>query len=97
MGLRLLLRDGETHPIFDDPLFGRSQAWMLSTSGLSAGDKFFGTGFGTIWPDGYGINCSSSSRTRSELGLISCCPRPRRQQDHQVRHRVKAFLPGNVD
>jgi carnitine O-acetyltransferase len=33
-----------------------SQAWVLSTSGLSAGDRFYGTGFGTVWPEGYGIN-----------------------------------------
>ena len=55
-GLRLLMRDGESHPLLDDPLFAESQAWRLSTSGLSAGDRFYGTGFGTVWPDGYGIN-----------------------------------------
>lgn len=44
MGLRLLMRDGESHPIFEDELFGESQAWILSTSGLSAGDRFYGTG-----------------------------------------------------
>jgi carnitine O-acetyltransferase len=60
MGLRLLLRDGEKHELFDDELFSKSQEWVLSTSGLSAGDRFFGTGFGTIWPEGYGINCASS-------------------------------------
>ncbi|GAA6034359.1 hypothetical protein JCM8097_002687 [Rhodosporidiobolus ruineniae] len=56
MGLRLLLRDGESHPLFDDELFGKSQEWVLSTSGLSAGDRFFGTGFGAVYPNGYGIN-----------------------------------------
>ncbi|GAA5914862.1 hypothetical protein JCM6882_007824 [Rhodosporidiobolus microsporus] len=56
MGLKLLLREGESHPLFDDELFAKSQEWVLSTSGLSAGDRFFGTGFGTIWPNGYGIN-----------------------------------------
>lgn len=53
----MLMREGESHPLFDDPLFSESQAWILSTSGLSAGDRFYGTGFGTVWPEGYGINC----------------------------------------
>jgi len=33
-----------------------SQEWKLSTSGLSTGDRFMGTGFGTVIKDGYGIN-----------------------------------------
>lgn len=57
LGLRQLLRDGETHDLFNDPLFAKSQTFKLSTSGLSAGDRFFGTGFGAPDPDGYGINC----------------------------------------
>lgn len=57
MGLRLCLKEGESHRLFEDEVFGESQSWKLSTSGLSAGDRFFGTGFGTVWPDGYGINC----------------------------------------
>ncbi|GAA6058072.1 hypothetical protein JCM3770_002247 [Rhodotorula araucariae] len=56
LGLRLLLREGETHPLFDDPLFAKSQEWILSTSGLSAGDRFYGTGFGAVYPTGYGVN-----------------------------------------
>lgn len=61
MGLRLLLRSDlkESHPFFDDELFGKSQEWVLSTSGLSAGDRFYGTGFGAVYPNGYGINCES--------------------------------------
>nr|CDI52336.1 related to CAT2-Carnitine O-acetyltransferase [Melanopsichium pennsylvanicum 4] len=58
-GLRLLLRaeDGEAPAIFSDPLFAESQSWRLSTSGLSAGDRFAGTGFGTGYPtESYGIN-----------------------------------------
>lgn len=60
MGLKLMMREGESHALFEDPLFQQSQDWVLSTSGLSAGDRFYGTGFGTIWPNGYGINCTSS-------------------------------------
>ncbi|WVR07972.1 hypothetical protein IAU60_005015 [Kwoniella sp. DSM 27419] len=56
MGLKVHLRPGETHPLFEDELYAKSQEWKLSTSGLSAGGKFMGTGFGAAWPDGYGIN-----------------------------------------
>jgi len=46
-----------TYPkLFEDELFERSQAWKLSTSGLSAGHYFRGTGFGASYQDGYGIN-----------------------------------------
>ena len=59
MGLQLLMKpeDGEAAELFSDELFQRSQTWKLSTSGLSAGYQFRGTGFGTVYPDGYGINC----------------------------------------
>ncbi|KAJ1307884.1 hypothetical protein OPQ81_001963 [Rhizoctonia solani] len=55
-GLRQMLRPGESSPLFEDELFAKSAEWKLSTSGLSAGERFLGTGFGTVWPDGYGIN-----------------------------------------
>ena len=62
MGLRLMMKpeEGETADLFSDELFQRSQTWKLSTSGLSAGYQFRGTGFGTVYPDGYGINCECS-------------------------------------
>lgn len=44
------------HPIFTDPVHAESQRWRLSTSGLHAGIRLMGTGFGTVYPDGYGIN-----------------------------------------
>ncbi|KAF8969174.1 acyltransferase ChoActase/COT/CPT [Flammula alnicola] len=58
LGLRLLLRplSGESAALLDDELFERSAQWKLSTSGLSAGLLFKGTGFGTSYEDGYGIN-----------------------------------------
>ncbi|KAH6913323.1 carnitine acetyltransferase [Coprinopsis sp. MPI-PUGE-AT-0042] len=58
LGLQLLLRppNGESAALFEDELFSRSQQWKLSTSGLSAGHLFKGTGFGAAYPDGYGIN-----------------------------------------
>lgn len=58
LGLRQLLRNDEAPVLFKDPLFSQSQTFKLSTSGLSAGDRFFGTGFGAPEPDGYGINCT---------------------------------------
>lgn len=59
LGLRLLLRPlhGESADLFRDELFEQSSIWKLSTSGLSAGLFFKGTGFGAVYPDGYGINC----------------------------------------
>lgn len=46
LGLRLMMRPeaGEKAALFDDPLFDRSQEWKLSTSALSAGELFRGTG-----------------------------------------------------
>ena len=64
-GLRLVYRpeDGEVPAIFSDPLFAESQSWRLSTSGLSAGDRFAGTGFGCGYPtESYGINYLAGSK-----------------------------------
>ena len=52
-----MMQPDERHELFEDELFARSQTWKLSTSGLSDGDQFRGTGFGSPEPDGYGINC----------------------------------------
>ena len=75
LGLRLLLRplNGESSPLFEDELFERSSRWKLSTSGLSAGLLFKGTGFGAVYEDGYGINCIFSSfRQLLRMILIDC-------------------------
>jgi hypothetical protein len=45
LGLRMVLKDGENAELFEHSLFSRSQTWRLSTSGLSAGYLFRGTGF----------------------------------------------------
>lgn len=37
--------DGERAALFDDGMFDRSSRWKLSTSGLSAGHLFRGTGY----------------------------------------------------
>ncbi|KAI0951280.1 hypothetical protein AcW1_008362 [Taiwanofungus camphoratus] len=47
LGLQLMLQDidaGEGQELFKDALFAHSQTWKLSTSGLSAGYQFRGTG-----------------------------------------------------
>lgn len=48
MGLRLVMKEGECSPLFEDELYGLSQEWLLSTSGLSAGDRFIGTGYAIL-------------------------------------------------
>jgi hypothetical protein len=46
MGLVLMLEEGEdAGELFADELFERSRRWELSTSGLSAGYLFRGTGW----------------------------------------------------
>ncbi|KAF0377755.1 acyltransferase ChoActase/COT/CPT [Gigaspora margarita] len=62
LGLRLLLQKGESHPIFEEPIFAKSQEWLLSTSSLTSGDYFNGTGFGCVYPNGYGINYLPGAR-----------------------------------
>ncbi|EFP80930.2 uncharacterized protein PGTG_07182 [Puccinia graminis f. sp. tritici CRL 75-36-700-3] len=58
LGLRLQHRpseDGALPELFTDPVFAESSEWQLSTSGISAGERFIGTGFG-CFGKGYGIN-----------------------------------------
>ncbi|EJD49075.1 acyltransferase ChoActase/COT/CPT [Auricularia subglabra TFB-10046 SS5] len=55
LGLRLLMEEGERAEPFEDELFWRSQDWRLSTSGLTSGERFMGTGFGSPTHNGYGI------------------------------------------
>ncbi|PKI84383.1 hypothetical protein MVES_001602 [Malassezia vespertilionis] len=64
-GLRLMFRpedDGQVPAMFSDPLFAESQSWVLSTSGLSAGNDFVGTGFGCGFADGFGTNYLAGSK-----------------------------------
>ncbi|KAJ6531909.1 carnitine acetyltransferase [Mycena capillaripes] len=78
LGLKLMLRplSGEVAALFDDALFQRSQTWRLSTSGLSAGNLFKGTGFGASYEDGYGINYLAAPHM-IKFGIESkvSCPR----------------------
>ena len=56
MGLKLCLKAGEDHPFLLDPIVRGSNWFRMSTSSLSSGDLYNGTGFGSVTPDGYGIN-----------------------------------------
>ncbi|ORX37603.1 acyltransferase ChoActase/COT/CPT [Kockovaella imperatae] len=56
MGLKVLLRPGETHQLFEDEMFGKSQEWKMCSSGLTAGGTMMGGQFGSAWPDGYSIS-----------------------------------------
>lgn len=46
----------ERHPLFSHPAMLESTRFRLSTSSLSSGSNYNGTGFGAVEPDGYGIN-----------------------------------------
>jgi carnitine O-acetyltransferase len=57
MGLSLCLKPGEAVPgIFKDPIYSGSKNFRLSTSNLFPGENIVGTGFGSVVPDGYGMN-----------------------------------------
>jgi carnitine O-acetyltransferase len=61
--------------LFSDPLLGDSQTWKLSTSGLSAGDLLAGTGFGSGFLDGVGINYLTGSQLL-KFGIETKHPEP---------------------
>jgi carnitine O-acetyltransferase len=48
LGLRCVMKPGETSTIFTHPVFAKSQKWQLSTSALFFSDRVLGTGFGTV-------------------------------------------------
>lgn len=90
MGLKVQLRPGEAHALFDDELYASSQAWKLSTSGLSSGVQFHATGFGAPFADGYGINYMAGPNL-IKFGLeskISCDTTSSTRFKHEI---VQAF------
>lgn len=55
-GLKKLVREGETMPeVFQDPAFGKSANWMLSTSSLYV-PLFNNWGYGEVIPEGFGLS-----------------------------------------
>ncbi|TPX34106.1 hypothetical protein SeMB42_g07377 [Synchytrium endobioticum] len=72
LGLRMLLRPGESAEIFNDPAYAKSQNFRLSTSGLFPGENILGTGFGAVCEDGYGINYMVAPKV-IKYGIESKC------------------------
>lgn len=102
MGLRLCLQPGESHGLFQEPIFAKSGAFLLSTSGLFAGDNFVGTGFGAMYPDGYGINYLAGGKTlkfgveskfESKLTSTRAFGEILRQSLRDMRSAVEKTLP----
>ncbi|KAF9572423.1 hypothetical protein EC968_009901 [Mortierella alpina] len=102
MGLRLCLQPGESHDLFQEPIFAKSGAFLLSTSGLFAGDNFVGTGFGAMYPDGYGINYLAGGKTlkfgveskiESKLTGTRAFGEILRQSLRDMRNAVEVTLP----
>lgn len=56
LGLKVVMKPGEKHPLFDSPVLKESTTFRLSTSQLNDGSNFNGTGFGAGTQDGYGTN-----------------------------------------
>jgi carnitine O-acetyltransferase len=57
LGLRLVKKADEAmHPLFTHPSFKTSGSWILSTSALFSGERVWGTGFGCVESEGYGMN-----------------------------------------
>jgi carnitine O-acetyltransferase len=57
LGLRLVKKADELmHPMFTHPSFKTSGSWILSSSALFSGERVWGTGFGCVEPEGYGMN-----------------------------------------
>ena len=55
LGLKKLVQEGEKLPeIFEDPTYGYSSSWYLSTSQLSS-EYFNGYGWSQVIDDGFGI------------------------------------------
>lgn len=54
LGMRLLRQPDQKVALFDDPVFGRSSKWRMSTSTL-ASEYFDAWGFGEVVPDGFGV------------------------------------------
>lgn len=90
MGLKVQLRPGESHPLFEDEMYAKSQEWKLSTSGLSHGIRFMATGFGAAWHDGYGLNYMAGPNL-IKFGIeskVSCPTTSTARFKHQI---VQAF------
>ncbi|KAG0238321.1 hypothetical protein BGW42_005554 [Actinomortierella wolfii] len=102
MALRLCMQPGESHELFKQEVFGKSASFLLSTSGLFAGDDFYGTGFGAMYPNGYGINYLSGAKllkfgTESKFSAKNTSTKAfgdiLRQSLREMRAVIEANLP----
>jgi carnitine O-acetyltransferase len=64
------MQSGESHALYNHPVFAQSSKWLLSTSALLSGDSLQGTGFGCVYPDGYGMNYMISTN-KIKIGVES--------------------------
>lgn len=56
LALKMFMKSSESHPLFELPAFKEATTFRLSTSSLSSGENYNGTGFGAGTSDGYGLN-----------------------------------------
>ncbi|WAR59424.1 hypothetical protein PtB15_11B64 [Puccinia triticina] len=93
LGLRLQHRpseDGDLPELFTDPVFAESSEWQLSTSGISAGERFIGTGFG-CYGKGYGINYLVAP-SRITFGIETKHSDPRTSASEFKHHIYSALI-----
>ncbi|KAI7950444.1 hypothetical protein MJO29_009118 [Puccinia striiformis f. sp. tritici] len=93
LGLRLQHRpseDGTLPELFTDPVFAESSEWQLSTSGISAGERFIGTGFG-CFGRGYGINYLVAP-SRITFGIETKHSDPRTSASQFSEHLSQALI-----
>ncbi|BGP39254.1 Carnitine O-acetyltransferase mitochondrial [Rhodotorula kratochvilovae] len=85
-GLKKVLKEGEELPaLYQDPTFGQSSNWVLSTSQLSSA-YFDGWGYGEVVDEGYGLAYSVNDRN-IRFNITSMNPAP-----HHSVHAFRTFL-----
>ncbi|KAI7857673.1 acyltransferase ChoActase/COT/CPT [Circinella umbellata] len=84
------IENAPMHAMFQDPIFQKSQTWTLSTSGLQAGIRLMGTGFGAGPVDGYGVNYMAAP-TLVKFG-IECKNVPETVTAHKFSDTIRQTL-----
>ena len=112
LGLSLVARKSEHIPLFSDDYFLKSQEWKLSTSGLSAGLYFRGTGrvlrtcrrsySKNLYWNSFGSPYKDGYGINCKFGdldaytLLTTTFRPDRTHLNEILYRVETQRPGNV-
>lgn len=60
LGLQVMMKDNESHPMFQDKTLAFIKTFVLSTSNMSPAESYLALGFGPGCLDGYGINYAIS-------------------------------------